>query len=52
MNDVFTIDVGNMYRAFVFPELYPKERPARVDNWPIEDRIAYCGGEYFKEDGC
>ena len=37
---------SDMYRAFVMPELFPGERPARIDNWSAEDRAAWCGGEY------
>jgi hypothetical protein len=43
-----TIDRGEMYRAAVFPEMFPEERPMRVDNWPAEDREAYCGGEFTR----
>ncbi|AXQ63145.1 DNA binding protein [Mycobacterium phage ChampagnePapi] len=35
-----------MYRAQVFPELFPDEKPMLIDNWPAEDRELYCGGEY------
>lgn len=33
----------DMYRSWVMPELYPQERPARIDNWSDDDREAYCG---------
>ena len=36
----------DMYRAAVTPELYPDERPMRLDNWCDEDRAAFCGGQY------
>ncbi len=37
---------SEMYRALAFPELFPHEKPMLVNNWPAEDREAYCGGEY------
>jgi hypothetical protein len=43
-----TITRNDLYRATVIPELYPEERPMCVDNWPAEDREAYCGGEYTR----
>lgn len=39
-------DRTDMYRAQVFPELYPSEKPMLVGNWSREDQEAYCGGEY------
>lgn len=37
------------YRALVFPELFPHEKKDMLlDNWPLEDKIDYCGGEYLK----
>lgn len=39
-----------MYPAWVFPEMIPFERQPRLDNWHKEDLVAYCGGEYVKED--
>ncbi|AEJ94555.1 hypothetical protein PBI_ACHEBE_49 [Mycobacterium phage Achebe] len=39
-------DRTSMYRAQVFPELYPDEKPMLIHNWPAEDREMYCGGEY------
>lgn len=39
-------DRTDMYRAQVFPELYPDENPMLVENWPADDREAYCGGQY------
>lgn len=37
---------ANMYRAWVTPSEYPNERQPRLENWPLEDKIAYCGGTY------
>lgn len=39
-------DRTDMYRAQVFPELYPNEKPMLVQNWEPEDQAAYLGGEY------
>ncbi|AOT24706.1 DNA binding protein [Mycobacterium phage Stasia] len=39
-------DGTSMYRAQVFPELYPDEKPMLIHNWSAEDRELYCGGEY------
>lgn len=39
-------DRTDMYRAQVFPELYPNEKPMLVENWHPEDREMYLGGEY------
>lgn len=39
-------DRTDMYRAQVFPELYPDEKPMLVENWHPEDREAFVGGEY------
>lgn len=41
-----TVTRNDMYRSWVFPEGYPDERPARIDNWSAEDREMYCGGPY------
>jgi hypothetical protein len=35
-----------MYRAQVFPEMYPNEKPMLLQNWHPEDLAAYVGGEY------
>lgn len=43
-----TVTRNDMYRSWVFPEGYPDERPARIDNWPAEDREMYCGGPYVR----
>lgn len=50
MNNIFDIEITRLelYRSYVVPELYPNERPARVDNWPAEDREMYCGGEFAR----
>lgn len=33
----------NMYRSWVFPDLYPNERPCQLGNWSDEDLWDYCG---------
>jgi hypothetical protein len=39
-----------MYRASVFPELFPHANTMdRCDNWPLEDRLAWLGGAEFKQ---
>lgn len=43
-----TITRNDLYRSFVAPELYPEERPARIENWSAQDREMYCGGEYTR----
>ncbi|WP_236746158.1 hypothetical protein [Mycobacteroides abscessus] len=37
-----------MYRAEVFPELFPHEKRMRIENWSQQDREMYCGGIYTK----
>lgn len=34
---------SDMYRAWVYPELYPNERQPVLSNWSVEDLEAYCG---------
>lgn len=34
---------SEMYRAQIFPELFPHERPMMIENWSAEDREMYCG---------
>lgn len=34
---------GSMYRAWVFPEEFPEERPAMLQNWSDEEKEAFCG---------
>lgn len=40
------IERASMYKAQVFPELFPEEKPMMLHNWPAEDLEAYVGGEY------
>lgn len=42
---------SEMYRAQLMPDLFPYERPMMLENWPIEDLVAYCGGEYAYVEG-
>jgi hypothetical protein len=48
--NVFDIGVlstnSDMYQAWVFPELFPEERPPALQNWHPEDLAAFCGGVY------
>lgn len=41
--------VGDMYRAWVMPEMFPGYPQPRLENWNREDLAAYCGGEFMKE---
>lgn len=34
---------GMMYRAWVFPDVFPDERPAMLQNWSDEEKEAFCG---------
>jgi hypothetical protein len=43
-----TIARTEMYQGQVLPELFPDERPMRVEQWDPEDQVAYCGGSYAK----
>lgn len=35
---------SEMYRAQVFPELFPHEKPMMIDNWSQQDRDMYVTG--------
>lgn len=35
---------SEMYRAQIFPELFPHEREMMLENWPQEDLEMYVGG--------
>jgi hypothetical protein len=44
MDSIFNHMPGSeFYRAQVFPELFPHEKPMLVDNWPLEDQIMWTG---------
>lgn len=34
---------SEFYRALVFPELFPHEKPMMVENWSEEDQLMFCG---------
>ncbi|MGW6624256.1 hypothetical protein ACWF99_23830 [Nocardia sp. NPDC055002] len=34
---------SELYRAQIAPELFPHEKPMRIENWSAEEREAYCG---------
>lgn len=42
---------SEMYRAQVVPDLFPHERPMRIENWSSLDREMYCGGVYTPDYG-
>lgn len=39
---------SEMYRALIAPDLFPNERPMRIENWSAQDREEYCGGVYAR----
>ena len=39
---------SELYRALLFPELFAKQKPMRIENWSVQDREMYCGGIYTK----
>lgn len=39
---------SEMYRAEVFPELFPHTKKMLIQNWSELDREMYCGGIYAK----
>lgn len=41
--DIGALERSDMYRAAVFPDMYPNELPMRVINWHPEDLEMYCG---------
>lgn len=38
------------YKAQVMPELYPHYRQPVLWNWPEDELVSYCGGNYLKFD--
>lgn len=39
---------SEMYRALIFPELFPHEKRMLIENWPTQDVEEYCGCEHTK----
>ena len=37
---------SEMYRAQVFPELFPNQPQMRLENWSLEDLEQYVGGKF------
>lgn len=33
----------DMYRSWIFPDMYPEERQPVLKNWPDEDLADFCG---------
>ena len=34
---------SELYRAQVFPDLFPHQKPMMIENWSKQDREMYCG---------
>lgn len=54
MNNIFDTKFNGMgrsemYRAVHTPDLFPHEKPMLLENWPVEDRLMYCGPQYVTE---
>ena len=44
MDGLFNGMAGSeFYRAQVFPELFPHEKPMLTHNWPEDDQEMFCG---------
>lgn len=44
MDSVFNGMGGSeLYRAQVFPELFPNQKPMLIENWSAQDLEMYCG---------
>jgi hypothetical protein len=44
MDSLFNGMAGSeFYRAQVFPELFPHEKPMLIGNWSQQDRDMFCG---------
>ena len=39
---------SEMYRALIFPNIFPHEKPMLIENWSKQDREMYCGGIFTK----
>jgi hypothetical protein len=39
---------SEFYRALIFPNIFPHEKPMLIENWSVQDREMYCGGIYTK----
>lgn len=39
---------SEMYRAQLFPELFPHQPEMRLENWPLEDLEMYVGGPFTR----
>lgn len=40
---------SEMYRAQVFPELFPHQKRMLIENWSAQDREMYCGIYEYQE---
>lgn len=37
---------SELYRRELLPDLFPHQKPMRIENWPDDDREMYVGGEH------
>jgi hypothetical protein len=49
MDSVFNGPNSELYRAEVFPELFPHQKRMLIENWPAGERAALVGGEEAKK---
>lgn len=42
---------SEMYRALIFPDLFPHESEMLIDQWSQQDREEYCGGKHATNNG-
>ena len=45
------MSASEFYRAQVFPELFPHEKPMLIQNWSEQDQEMYCGVSHTPESG-
>jgi hypothetical protein len=49
MDELFNgLPGSELYRALVFKNLFPHEKPMLIGNWSKQDREMFCGGEFTK----
>lgn len=51
MDSIFNGMGGSeFYRAQVFPDLFPHQKPMLIHHWSLEERVMYCGEYLYKEN--